>query len=359
MSDLGDKLRSLLDTGKDVAQGASNAIAGNVSGPVDLISYGLRKAGLGNVIGDAPVGGSDWMAQKGITQQPKNALAGMAGETLGMAGPMVAAAKAPQVANGLLKMGENALAPATMNPQMGAIVYHGSPHTFDKFDMSKIGTGEGAQAYGHGLYFADSPAVAKQYQETLQTTDTLLNGKKVWPVDPDFEAATRIAAHGYDDALAMARRNSTEKFLTPEGQAAEAAMIGKIEALKNAKIKNAPSGGLYKVDLPDEHIAKMLDWDKPLSQQPDVAQRVLKDWGADKYQSIGDFMQAKRVDSATAGLLSSDLQKAGIPGIKYLDQGSRGAGQGTSNYVVFDDQLPKILERNGKSLADQLRDKLK
>jgi hypothetical protein len=40
--------------------------------------------------------------------------------------------------------------------------YHGSPHDFDEFDMSKIGTGEGAQAYGHGLYFAENENVAKE-----------------------------------------------------------------------------------------------------------------------------------------------------------------------------------------------------
>jgi len=36
----------------------------------------------------------------------------------------------------------------------GITAWHGSPHKFDKFDSSKIGTGEGAQAYGHGLYLA-------------------------------------------------------------------------------------------------------------------------------------------------------------------------------------------------------------
>ena len=44
-----------------------------------------------------------------------------------------------------------------------ATVWHGSPHKFDKFDSSKIGTGEGAQAYGHGLYLAESPDVARTY----------------------------------------------------------------------------------------------------------------------------------------------------------------------------------------------------
>jgi hypothetical protein len=42
-----------------------------------------------------------------------------------------------------------------------------------------------------------------------------------------------------------------------------------------------------------------------------------------------------------ADVASKTLNKLGIPGIKYLDQGSRTAGKGTSNYVVFD---PKILK---------------
>ena len=74
-------------------------------------------------------------------------------------------ARAPQIAAGLLKAQENLAAPSTIpqRGQRGAIVYHGSPHKFDKFDSSKIGTGEGAQAYGHGLYLAESPGVAESY----------------------------------------------------------------------------------------------------------------------------------------------------------------------------------------------------
>lgn len=45
--------------------------------------------------------------------------------------------------------------------------------------------------------------------------------------------------------------------------------------------------------------------------------------------------------------LSQTLSDAGIPGIKYLDQGSRGSGTGTSNYVVFDDKLIEILKKYG------------
>jgi len=52
-------------------------------------------------------------------------------------------------------------------PMAGITAFHGSPHKFSKFDMSKIGTGEGAQAYGHGLYFASNKDVATYYREQL------------------------------------------------------------------------------------------------------------------------------------------------------------------------------------------------
>ena len=56
---------------------------------------------------------------------------------------------------------EAALGGMTVTPT-GIKAYHSSPHDFDKFDLAKIGTGEGAQVYGHGLYFAESPAVSGQ-----------------------------------------------------------------------------------------------------------------------------------------------------------------------------------------------------
>jgi hypothetical protein len=43
--------------------------------------------------------------------------------------------------------------------------YHGSPHDFERFDLSKIGTGEGAQSQGAGLYFTDSQRLASAYRK--------------------------------------------------------------------------------------------------------------------------------------------------------------------------------------------------
>src|SRR6185437_16282352 len=71
-------------------------------------------------------------------------------------------------------------APAEENAlNMGIKAYHGSPHDFDAFDLSKIGTGEGAQAYGHGLYFADNEGVAKSYRDTLAGANDALVNKEI------------------------------------------------------------------------------------------------------------------------------------------------------------------------------------
>lgn len=75
----------------DFLQAASNSAASNVSAPVDALAWLLRKAGV--PVGDAPVGGSDWMQQKGLTRPVKQSAASVAGEAAGLLGPMVVAAK--------------------------------------------------------------------------------------------------------------------------------------------------------------------------------------------------------------------------------------------------------------------------
>lgn len=255
----------------------------------------------------------------------------------------------------------------------GITVYHGSPHQFTKFDMSKIGTGEGAQAYGHGLYFAENPNVAAGYAENLKTITR--GGKVLEPVNVsqggfvsnsvEANAAELIAKNGYktvlDDAISAAKADPGNPWLAEH--------LDAVRSLKNVPV--SINKHLYKVDIPDEHVAKMLDWDKPLSQQPESVQNVLAkiaaDYGATNkawqmystkepdwqglifggMEATGDqalrSMTRRFGDKATSEM----LRNAGIPGIRYLDQGSRGAGAGTSNFVVFDEKLPKILGRIG------------
>lgn len=53
------------------------------------------------------------------------------------------------------------------NYQYYQSAWHGSPHDFDEFDLGAIGTGEGNQAHGWGLYFAKDKKVSKLYKEVL------------------------------------------------------------------------------------------------------------------------------------------------------------------------------------------------
>jgi len=131
------------------------------------------------------------------------------------------------------------------------------------------------------------------------------------------------------------------------------------------KIKNIPynAGALYKVDLPDEQIAKMLDWDKPFSQQSKFVRKAIfgdigsiKDQfgydasGRDIYELISRAGDKSGAFRETPEYAAENLRSLGIPGIKYLDQSSRQAGEGTRNFVVFpgNEDILTIKERMKK-----------
>jgi hypothetical protein len=392
----------------DFLQAASNAVADNVAGPVDLLNAGLGTVGLGS---REPVGGTAWQQRMGLRRPVEQGAARVAGETVGLLSPTLMTAKAPQIARGLLAGADNLAQPATLNPQAGAIVWHGSPHTFDRFDASRIGTGEGNQSYGRGLYLADSPDVARQYADALGTHKTTIAGKPVTPDMPDYTAIMEIAARGYDVALRDARAALASGFMDPKYQSAHVAALERLGPVAKT-IKQAQEKSIYKVDLPDPAIARMLDWDKPLAEQAPAVRaaiektrgllppNALDDLGGDLSLLYGDDVSADSflgtMNSLRPNLGEEALRKAGVPGVRYLDQQSRNAGQfkitpptqtvsgrwmvkgtdynskglhfdteaealaklremnagATSNYVVFpgEEGLLSILERNGKPL---------
>jgi hypothetical protein len=233
-------------------------------------------------------------------------------------------------------------------------VFHGSPHKFSKFDASKIGTGEGAQAYGHGLYFAESPEVANTYAFGLANRK-LSEKLKNLSNSSDIVDKTAAARVFYDD------NESLIQFIKSKKQDLSNAEIKGI--LTNSKtkyetIKNS-FGNLYKTDLPDEQIEKMLDWDKPFSQQSKAVQDAInKSDQTLRYNAYLKFGNADplgsdlmRASSNQQGL-AEHLRELGVPGVRYLDQGSRYKG-GTSNFVVFPGEESKlrIMEVNGRPVV--------
>lgn len=281
--------------------------------------------------------------------------------------------------------------------------YHGSPHRFSQFSTKNIGTGEGAQAYGHGLYFAESPKVAQKYANDL--TQMRVSAAK---------RALEKTGQNVDEAISAARNNIDRLKAIPHGgghigrQARQIAIqeekIAELTALKKSGAMSKPN--LYEVNIkPDP--PDFLDWDKPLSQQSEKVRKGLDragyitsaptdaQYGASlrrlgRYLNSDDYKQTWRnsedarrefnkfIDAWDAGgdgaakeWLKSNpqsaparagkiavirggdvsvgpegaraLRQAGIRGIRYKDAGSRGKDEGTYNYVVFDDADVEIL----------------
>lgn len=165
-------------------------------------------------------------------------------------------------------MGNQTVSPLT--------VYQGSPHKFaptaknplGEFDPAKIGTGEGAQAFGYGHYSAEAKKLGEYYRDILSAD----------LVDPAKRTLAK-ADGNVDNAIALAKTEADRLRglnLTPEtGSAKRDQLLARqesaIEQLNNyKKTGEFNTGYLYEIDLPDEAIAKMLDWDKPISQQKDV-----------------------------------------------------------------------------------------
>lgn len=294
---------------------------------------------------------------------------------------------------------------------MGAIrAYHGSPHSFERFDMSKIGTGEGAQAYGHGMYFAGNEGVARGYRDKLSGVDlSQIPPEIVRVVAPDLLAKlNRMPARkALSDYAEYLNSNYQRKYSIPTwGEDASEKAAREWDQIKTIRenLGNVPEGPIagpghmYEVNLNVEPH-QLLDWDKPLAEHSAEVQRAIQsvgigaktpepytglplsngaklrvendpDFGPRYFMDMpsgGSFrinakdlsnligpqgadIHGKAAWTLAAGRLgepgaANTLREAGIPGIQYLDAGSRAAGEGTRNYVMFDPSLIEILRK--------------
>jgi hypothetical protein len=329
-----------------------------------------------------------------------------------------------------------------MMPIAGMNVYHGSPHIFNKFRMDKIGTGEGAQAYGQGLYLAENPNVAKEYQKKFANTQSFDRGA----LREYFKPGNIVGGYGGKDRVVKFNEWDGKPPHTFGGWSVDVKSVEKkgedwIDSglLRNhgtppepkdyEKVTGKKAAHLYKVDLPDDQIKNMLDFDAPFSKQPKKIKELFKKTSeppkeTDAYYNNIDYAIGKdgnRIDpndllfkkwvASPSG--STALKKSGFPGIKYFDQGSRSGGPGieavdnelamlkkqlndiefiektepsknideslmkytrkkqvtsrieeleknreksgnTRNFVVFDENIPKILERNEQPIGGLL-----
>jgi hypothetical protein len=330
-----DRQRKLAQEGSDYASQGSEAVrrgdmsglAGMLLGPLNYVSSPINAL--------LPTQEEAYAAFDGNTAP---AIAGVLGAA-GMALP------GPKV-KGVAKFADEAAE--------GITAYHGSPHTFDKFSMDKIGTGEGAQAYGHGLYFAENEKVAKGYREVLSPGHkVIVGGDEVnWrhAEQPWASAFQKLSDHGsFDEARRFARIERDNVASWGRDTARHDQTLKSLDELEAQGVKvGDKAGSMYQVRLnvkPDE----LLDWDRPLSEQPEGVRTALKAAGAvgpkhsDWSMTGGKIFESVKTDPTFA----ADMRASGVKGIRYKDAGSRSAEGGTSNFVIFDADLITILKRYG------------
>ena len=343
--------------------------------PYALESLSYDPSGRGLFTGAGGLGGTTRLrpeaAEAALTVAPMVGpaarVAGRGAMAVGRAGERYAERVVPQIMErgGLPAEMVSAMGQGTQSP---LTVYHGSPYRFDRFDPTKIGSGEGAQAYGYGHYVAQAQDVAKGYQDTLSY--------KAFDLSPEAEKrGLSLSAGARGEFMRQARTDAPPEVLAKRLQNANISARGlpqeKLADLFKA-YKEQGGGSLYTIDLPDPAIARMLDYDRPFSQQTPEVRKMLQDAeivGKDDWLISG--MKGREIyNRASFGapvklplrqqddqiFASQRLREAGIPGIRYLDQGSRGAGTGTSNFVVFpgNEDLLRILEVNGEELLNPI-----
>ena len=262
----------------------------------------------------------------------------------------------------------------------GIIAFHGSGADFDEFRLEMIGTGEGAQAYGYGLYFTDSEDIAKFYRDSLargrssivyegsavknaRQTDGLTDRELIldniatemafFDQKPENVIETKIRSL----KAQIENPDSAElRLAESDAEAQELADLIRQSAQRDLEIYESldPSkftrGKMYKVALapkPDE----LLDYDLTIgNQSPDIKAKIsklidneitpddLENFGSPRgdlkasllsenrtvVSFLNDFSAIRGKDNAAEELLA----KYGIPGIKYFDNTSRNTAGG-------------------------------
>jgi hypothetical protein len=266
------------------------------------------------------------------------------------------------------ELAESYMRRSGMTPEI--TTYHGTPHTFapepglplGRFRAEKIGSGEGNQMYGHGIYVAENPAVGKRYAEQLANRDASNQG--------------RLNAHANAKRLAELQGGANYaaddiRFVleTNDDHPQKKLLQDTLSFLESGKYKEPleKTGSFYSIDLPDTVVNRMLDWDAAISEQPELVQKALQNLAAkdrakfgegggfdyymadpDSYsgESIYQYLAEQSGGQKEASVL---LQSQGVPGVRYFDEFSRDRGEGTRNYVVFpgEEQNLRILERDG------------
>lgn len=271
-------------------------------------------------------------------------------------------------------------------------VYHGSPHSFDKFSLDHVGSGEGQQAFGYGLYFTGSEEIAQWYAEMYGRTEEVKRGE-IEHYRAILEERSRKTAEAKKrmeskDAIEKEKQEIRDDYSRiRSGEERAPVFFGKVhpertldeweqlsldgvedslkrayetalsyqqaaeQYLKKAEAMVAEGKNLYTVDIPDR---KYLKWDKPVPTG--LAEKMFKRLGLDE-DDRSDFMNYHSDSGRTlydflTNQFGNDENKVrefllsvGVAGVEYPAGEVAGKSKGkVHNFVLFDADKAKILD---------------
>ena len=251
--------------------------------------------------------------------------------------------------------------------------WHGSPYSFDRFDLGKIGTGEGFQAHGWGLYFAKDRKIAENYRDVIRLRKKAKDSEYTFkgkPLAKEYHSAAYEIMNGNKEQYledmrgrmeALEKSNEAYRKLlkkTPQDERVKTALQKQEERAKDiadkinwAKEANAEDlhfnrPGIYEVEVPENDV--LLDEDKPIAEQPPKVRQILEnemrsgEYGGSNggyfYKDLVRKYKWKGVENPQRAA-SEHLNKLGIKGITY------DGGQDGRCFVVFDDKAVAIIDR--------------
>lgn len=337
-----------VEMNQGLLRGASYYPYDLLGSPIDLINMGLKPIGLGS---EKPVMGSDYLQslaqQYGLSQQPTRS---NAENVARLAMSAINPATGARVAGKVIEPTMQALGPKAYGlledymVKSGGMIpltaYHGSPSNFTNFDKSRIGSGSGLD-YGYGGYFAESPETAKAFSVLPNQSEFIRLGDKV------VKTASQEGQF-LNDVYKLGRKEAIKKY--PD----QADYIKTI----NPNDMSFEGGNLYKVDIPDEYVPKMINWSS--SEQTPEVDKILKKAGLPSNARGEDIYFAAIDKAGSSDAEKSGFQKAaeyldalGIKGITYPQRNYENSNV-TKNFVVFDPTDVKILEKNNQAIEGLL-----
>ena len=216
--------------------------------------------------------------------------------------------------------------------------WHGSGNLFPEFDVTR--NPEQGYAYTRGSYAAAAKREAenKYMPRDSAYEEKLMNLYKDAEKKQDYDSMEVLESAMLHQSPSDLRKNFVHSGDYDENFAKKASsLIDKIETFPKQSY-------LYKLDVKDEALPSMLQYDNPISQQSPQIQAFAKELGLNENDLGGDLIGQLVAKGVTGLDIQKTMKEKGIPGLIYNSPDV----EGSVNYVTYDPSLYKILEINDK-----------